>query len=131
MLIGELARRSGVSTKALRFYEDQGVLAPPARTASGYRDYGEAAVERLAFVAAAQSAGLTLAEIRDVILLREGGVAPCSHVVGLVEAKSRAVARQIAELRALQRELHRLRDRAGTLDPAGCDPGHVCQLLYS
>lgn len=129
MLIGELARRSGVPAKTLRFYEEAGVLPQPERTGSGYRDYDEAVLDRLAFVRAAQAAGLTLAEIRDVIGLRDDGFPPCSHVAALIETKAEAVARQIQDLRSLQRELERLSVRARELDPASCDPLRVCDLL--
>src|SRR5439155_15385825 len=73
MLIGEVADRSGVSTKAIRYYEDIGLLPPPERTASGYRDYAASVVDRLAFIRAAQAVGLSLGEIRGVVALRDEG----------------------------------------------------------
>ncbi len=85
MLIGELAERSGVPAKTIRYYEDLDILPPPRRTVGGYRDYDDAAVDRLRFVRAAQAAGLTLAEIRNVVALRDDGIAPCSHVIALLE----------------------------------------------
>lgn len=129
MLIGELSRRSGVPAKTLRFYEDAGVLPEPSRTAGGYRDYAEDALDRLAFIRSAQAAGLTLAEVRRVVAIREGGTPPCSHVVALLEAKAAEVDRQMAELRTLKRELTRLRDRADAVDPAACDSRRVCEVL--
>ncbi len=129
MLIGELANRSDVPAKTIRYYEELGVLPPPRRTAGGYRDYDDTAVDRLGFVRAAQAAGLTLAQIRDVIALREGGIAPCSHVVALLNEKAEVVADQIASLRALQRELERLHEQARGIDPADCDPRSVCEVL--
>ena len=130
MLIGELSQRSGVPTKTLRFYEDAGVLPPPGRTASGYRDYDADALDRLAFLRSAQAAGLTLAEIRGVIAIRDGGSSPCSHVVELLDAKAAAVTQQLAELRKLKRELDRLRDQAAAMDALACDPRSVCQVLH-
>ncbi|MCA1682686.1 MAG: heavy metal-responsive transcriptional regulator [Actinobacteria bacterium] len=129
MFIGELAGRTGVSPKTVRYYEDIGLLPPPARTAGGYRDYDEVAVDRLAFVKSAQAAGLTLAEIRTVIGIRDQGTAPCSHVAGLLAQKERAVAEQVDTLQALLAELRRLRRRAAGLDPAACDPRRVCEVL--
>jgi DNA-binding transcriptional MerR regulator len=61
MRIGELAEQAGISTKAIRYYEQIGILAPPARTPSGYRSYDQAALGRLGFVRAAQAVGLTRA----------------------------------------------------------------------
>ena len=73
MRIGELAEQAGTSTKAIRYYEQIGILTPPARTAAGYRTYDEAAMGRLSFVRAAQAVGLTLAEIRQIIAFRDDG----------------------------------------------------------
>lgn len=129
MLIGELARRAGVPAKTIRYYEEIEILPPPVRTGGGYRDYDETALDRLAFVRAAQAAGLTLAEIREVIALREDGIAPCSHVVGLLDAKAEAVAQQIASLRSLEAELERLREQARRIAPGECDPRTVCEVL--
>jgi len=70
MRIGELAAAAGVSVKAVRYYEEIGVLAPPARTSSGYRDYDIEACDRLAFIRAARAVGLTLGEIRGIVALR-------------------------------------------------------------
>ena len=66
MRIGELADRAGISAKAIRYYEQVGILAPPARTPSGYRAYDPSVLGRLGFVRAAQALGFTLGEIRQV-----------------------------------------------------------------
>lgn len=129
MLIGELAALGGVTAKTLRFYEEAGVLPAPERTPGGYRDYGSDAVDRLSFIHAAQSAGLTLAEIRTVITIRNGGEAPCAHVVALLDTKAAAVTRQLAELRLLKGELDRLREQAAAVNPAACHPRSVCEVL--
>jgi MerR family transcriptional regulator, redox-sensitive transcriptional activator SoxR len=65
LTIGELAQRAGLATSAIRYYERVGML-PPAERVSGQRRYGEDAVARLAFIAAAQNAGFTLREIREL-----------------------------------------------------------------
>jgi MerR family copper efflux transcriptional regulator len=129
MLIGELAKRSGVPAKTIRYYEDIEILPPPRRTPGGYRDYDETTVDRLAFVRAAQAASLTLAEIRKVVALRDRGLAPCSHVIALLDAKAEAVAEQIASLRSLQADVEQLRNQAGGIDPADCDPRSICEVL--
>ncbi|HSH60988.1 MAG TPA: MerR family transcriptional regulator [Acidimicrobiales bacterium] len=103
MLIGELAERSVVPAKTIRYYEVLDILPPARRTVGGYRDYDDAAVDRLRFVRAAQAAGLTLAEIRNVVALRDDGIAPCSHVIALLDDKAAAGARQIASLRSCRR----------------------------
>ena len=63
LTIGEVAERAGLRTSAVRYYEEVGILPPPERV-NGRRKYGPEAVERLEVVRFAQSAGLTLDEIR-------------------------------------------------------------------
>jgi DNA-binding transcriptional MerR regulator len=127
--IGDLASRSGVTAKTIRYYEGVGLVEPPARTPSGYRDYETAALERLAFIRAAQAIGLTLGEIRSIIALRDDGKSPCGHVLELLRQRADELDRRIAELRTLRGELRRLVDRADGLDPADCNPGRVCHLI--
>src|SRR5437899_630901 len=67
MRIAELARRAGVSTPTLRFYEEQGLLAPAARSEAGYREYGAWALGRLGFIRRAKALGLSLREVRSLL----------------------------------------------------------------
>jgi MerR family transcriptional regulator, copper efflux regulator len=129
MRIGELAARAGLTVKALRFYESAGVLPAPARQPSGYRDYDDDALARLRFIKAAQAAGLTLAEIRRIVAVREASGPPCRHVTALLDAHAADLDRRIAELTALREEVHRLRDRADRLGPADCDSTAVCHVI--
>jgi len=127
--IGELAGRARVSAKAIRYYEQVGVLAPPTRTRSGYRDYDHAALGRLAFVRAAQAVGLTLGEIRQVVAFRDRGQTPCEHVAALLQRRAAELEARIAELQQLRGELDRLARRAATLDPKQCPPERVCHVI--
>jgi MerR family transcriptional regulator, copper efflux regulator len=129
MRIGELAERAGISTKAIRYYEEVGILAPPARTPSGYRSYDEAALGRLAFVRAAQAVGLTLGEIRRIIAFRDDGQAPCAHVTDLLHRRAADLDARIRELQQLRGELRQLAERAATLDPEHCPPERVCHVI--
>jgi DNA-binding transcriptional MerR regulator len=106
MRIAELARRAGVSTTALRFYEEQGLLAPLARTEAGYREYGAAALGRLGFIRRAKALGLSLREIRS--LVREPGDAATDQ-----ERLRAAVARKLADTR---RRIDQLQMLAGELE---------------
>jgi MerR family transcriptional regulator, copper efflux regulator len=127
--IGELAERAGISAKAIRYYEQIGVLTPPTRTPSGYRDYDHAALGRLAFVRAAQAVGLTLGEIRQVVAFRDDGQTPCEHVAALLQRRAAEVDARVAELQQLRGELDRLARRAATLDPQQCPPERVCHVI--
>lgn len=103
--IGELARRAGVTAKAIRFYEAAGVLPAPARGANGYRLYTPEAVEMLAFIRQAAGLGLTLAEIREIIAIRRGGRPPCTHVHRLLTEKAMELDRKLRDLRELRRRI--------------------------
>ena len=129
MRIGQVAEAAGVTTKALRYYERVGLLPPPDRTDSGYRDYPYAVLDRLRFIRAAQAVGLTLGEIKGVISFREQGSPPCSHVLSLIEARAADLDRRIAELVQLRDELRRLAKRGHSLLPEDCLPDLVCHIL--
>ena len=131
MRIGQLAERAGMTAKALRFYEQTGLLPAPHRTPSGYRDYDETALDRLRFIKGAQAAGLTLAEITEVIAAREHTGSPCAHVAALLDARAADLDARIAELHGLRAEVQRLRDRATTLDPAACGVDKICHVIPS
>ena len=90
MRIGELAATAGTTTKTLRFYEKSGLLPPTERAAHGYRDYEPAALSRLDFIRRGQAAGLRLAQIRQVIDIRDAGDTPCDHVHDLLTARLQA-----------------------------------------
>jgi DNA-binding transcriptional MerR regulator len=120
MRIGEIADRAGVAAKTIRFGEERGLLPAPARTAAGYRDYGPAMLERLAFVRHAQAAGLTLEQIRQVLDIRDGGQPPCEHVASLIARRLGEVDARLAELARARDQLAALAARAAGQDPADC-----------
>ena len=126
MLIGEVAEVTGVSTKTLRFYEDEGLLHEPDRTAGGYRDYRPDVIDRVVFIRQAQAAGLTLNQIAEVLTIRDGGRAPCGHVARLVDDRLADVEARLAELEHTRRQLRELRSRLDELDPADCPPDDIC-----
>lgn len=129
MLIGELAATSGTTTKTLRFYERAGLLTPPDRTRGGYRDYGPEALHRLEFIRRGRAAGLTLAQIREVLDIRDTGTAPCDHVQQLLTDRLADLDHQLADLHALRDTVAALRDAAATVEPASCHPAAVCRYL--
>lgn len=127
MRIGELADQSGVSAKTIRFWESAGLLADPARTPSGYRNYDPEILDRLNFIRPAQAAGLTLAEIRQVLTIADDGEAPCGHVTNLINQHLEDVDHRIGELTETRALLHHLTQRAANQDPAECDG--YCAIL--
>ncbi len=129
MRIGELARATGTTAKTLRFYEDRGLLPSPARTPGGYRDYSEAALSRLDFIRRGQSAGLTLAQIQEILTIRDGGHAPCGHVQDLLAERVAKIDRQIADLLTLRTTVSDLYAASGTADPGACRADQVCRYV--
>jgi DNA-binding transcriptional MerR regulator len=105
--ISELADRVGVPTSTVRYYERIGVLAPPTRTASGYRDYDEDAASRLLFVARARRMGLTCEQIVDLLPVWDGTNCAGAHerVSRLIQDKRAEIARRVEELQAFAAEL--------------------------
>lgn len=135
MKIGEVARLTGTNTKTIRFYEDAGVLPPPARTPTGHRDYGPETADRLHFIRRCQAAGLSLREVRQILAVRDGGEAPCGHVRRVLGERLDRVRAQIAELITLEAHLETLIDRADRGEVTGRDADHdtasVCWILES
>jgi len=120
MKIGEIAARAGIPAKTIRFWEDQQLLPPPARTPAGYRDYDPAILKRLAFIRQCQAAGLTLEQIRQVLGIRDGGQPPCVHVTGLITRRLAEVEARLADLARTRDQLTALAARAAAQDPADC-----------
>ncbi|WP_249522346.1 MerR family transcriptional regulator [Modestobacter marinus] len=94
--IGEVAARAGVSVRALRYYEEQGLLEAE-RTPSGQRRYAESAVGRVRFIQQLYAAGLGSRDVLEVLPCVHTGVATQAMMARLVEQRD-AIDRQIAEL---------------------------------
>lgn len=129
MNIGELARLTGVSTKAIRYYEEIGVLEEPERSANGYRKYRPEAVDRLRFVKDAQVTGLTLAEIGTILEQRSKGESTCEHVMVLLDRHLEELEARIATLTKTRSKLMAIAERAHHLDPADCVDPNRCQTI--
>ncbi|HVL03835.1 MAG TPA: heavy metal-responsive transcriptional regulator [Acidimicrobiales bacterium] len=127
MRIGELAERLGINTKTIRYYESIGLLPEPDRTESGYRDYGEADVERLVFIKSAQRLGLALDEVGEILALRERGQVPCDYVRGLISEEIADIDRRLQELRQLRQELVAMEERTPPAPDNG--GGSFCGLI--
>lgn len=116
MRIGELARQAGVDVQTVRYYEREGLLEAPARTASGYRAYGPEHLERLNFVRHCRSLDMPLAEIRRLIELSTHQAVSCDEVNALVRA-------HLSRVRAKRRSLQELEEQLAALS-AQCASGH-------
>ena len=129
MRIGETAAAAGLTTKTLRFYEERGLLPTADRAPNGYRDYAQETVGRLEFIRRGRTAGLTLAQIGDILSVRDIGQAPCVHVRDLLAKQLTDLDAHIAELTALRVTVAEFHDAAAAGDPAACDPERICSYL--
>jgi Cd(II)/Pb(II)-responsive transcriptional regulator len=124
MRIGELAKATGVSIEAIRFYEHEQLLPEAPRSEGNYRIYGAPHVERLAFVRKCRSLDMALEEIRSLLRLRDAPRENCGKVNLLLDEHTGHVAARIHELKALEKELRTLRRQCQD------DPGKAnCAIL--
>jgi DNA-binding transcriptional MerR regulator len=129
MRIGELAKAVGAGVDAIRFYERTSLLPDPGRASSGNRDYPPTAVDRIEFIRAAQAAGFSLAEIREILAIRDAGQVPCTHVADLIDRHLERVEERIAELEHARSVLRTLADRPEEVGEQECGEAAICQLL--
>ena len=128
MRIGELARRVGVNTKTIRYYEQIGLLAAPLRSENGYRLYSPRDETRLAFICRARILDFSLGEIKEILDCRASGRAPCSDVLHLIHRKVAIIEKRIEELERLKRELRGM-ERAATQTNTDAHP-HLTEFCH-
>ncbi len=129
MRIGEVARQAGTTPKTIRYYEEIGLMPEAVRAPNGYRDYGEDAVYRLAFIRDAQASGLSLSEIHSILDLRSRGQSTCEHVAGLLERHLSILDAHIESMQVTRSKLFELTERARRLDPEDCKDPIRCQTI--
>jgi MerR family mercuric resistance operon transcriptional regulator len=114
---GELAQRSGCNIETVRFYEKQGLLPTPPRTAGGHRDYAPEHLKRLIFIRRSRELGFTLDRVRNLLALVDGSDWTCAEVQAMTLDHLADIRRKIADLETLAQTLE---DMA-----AQCDGGAV------
>lgn len=124
MRTSELADQVGVNPQTLRYYERRGLLAPPRRSTSGYRDYPDSAIRLVRFVKRVQQLGFNLEDASALLHLAAGGPRACE--------RARAMATtHIADIDQRIEDLTRMRGSLGEL-VATCDQPRAdrrCSLL--
>lgn len=118
MKIGELAARGATPVATIRYYEREGLLPEPPRSAGNYRLYGDAQLQRLGFIRHCRALDMTLDEIRVLLRYRDAPGDDCADVNALLDGHIGHVAARIRELRQLQRQLELLRRRCGEITTA-------------
>ncbi len=123
--IGKVAARLAVSTDTLRHYEKNGLITPTSKTAAGYRLYNEDVVRRVRFIKQAQSCGLTLSDIRQLLTLKHSANSCCKHVRNLAIEKRFEIKQKLTALQAMVNTLDGLIEN--------CDGGEMsidnCTIL--
>jgi DNA-binding transcriptional MerR regulator len=123
LTVGEVCRRTGLTRKALRLYEDMGLVEPAARSPAGYRLYDDEALRRIEFVRRAKLLGLSLAEAKEFLHVAEGCCGEHHpRLLALVRDKVAETERRIAELQGLRGTLRSVLERLS----ARSDEGHRC-----
>ncbi len=108
LTIGKVARSAGLAIDTVRYYEREGLIEKPARTASGYRHYRADVIARLRFIRQAKELGFTLTEIRELLTLKVAPGKSCADVKSRAEAKIADVEQRIAQLARMKRALTKL-----------------------
>ena len=106
--IGKVATRSGVSVDTVRYYEERGLIAEPARLASGYRQFAPEVIERIRFIKQAQELGFTLSDVEQLIELRDSPDATCADVRRQAESKLAEIEEKLNALRRITQTLDEL-----------------------
>src|ERR1700728_2647512 len=123
LTVGQLAARAGVRADTIRYYERSGLLPEPNRTDGDQRRYGPADLDRMLFIRGAQRLGLRLAEIRELLAVRDTGACPCGPAETLLSEHLGEIDREIARLARLRAELSGM--VAGLSSPSGPCPDPV------
>ena len=125
MKIGQLARLTGCRVVTIRYYEREGLLPPPARTAGNYRLYDEAAAQRLRFIRHCRQHGISLEEIRELLRFRDRPTGHCHWINALVQRHIDSVEAQIRDLEHLKGHLQALLRQCSGVE------GERCGILRS
>jgi MerR family transcriptional regulator, copper efflux regulator len=108
MNIGEASKRSGLPAKTIRYYEETGLITPPARAENGYRDYSETDVHKLRFVRHSRGLGFSVDECAQLLSLYEDKARQSADVKAIAEKHLTDIDAKILELQELRSTLHHL-----------------------
>jgi DNA-binding transcriptional MerR regulator len=124
--IGEAALHSGVSAANIRYYEKQGLVAPPGRGDNAYRLYSDADVHTLRFIRLCRAMDMSLDEVRTLLGLDLRRKADCDAACIALDAHLGHVRERLRELRTLEKDLLALRNSCDGSD-AHC---HIIEALH-
>ena len=122
--IGQLAAKSGLTARNLRFYADAGIFGELPRSPKGYRLFPPEAIHWVRILRASQAAGFSLEEIQELLRALRQDSAPCAHVREALGGKLTALEAKLSEIKLL---VEILRVTLGTPDGQSSDLG--CNLM--
>jgi MerR family transcriptional regulator, copper efflux regulator len=111
MKIGEVAQRSGLTVKTIRFYCDEGLIHPISRSEGGYRLFGDEVFAELALIRTLKAMDIPLQDVRQILESRRSGVCTCTTLQDTIRTKAGEIVHKIAALRDLHNELEDLLSR--------------------
>ena len=120
MNISQAANQSGVSAKAIRYYESIALIQPARRSGNGYRDFGADDVHKLRFIARARGQGFSVAEVADLLAVYRDKSRASAQVRGLAANAIGRIEDKIAELRSISTALSELVARCHSDDRPDC-----------
>ncbi len=106
--IGHLGQATGTKVTTIRFYEAQGLLREPRRSASGRRQYGDADRQRLVFIRRSRSLGFPIGAVRELLALSDDASTSCTAVDTITRAHLADIDQKISDLMAMRIELDRV-----------------------
>ncbi len=109
--VREVSRLLGLNPQTLYFYERIGLMPPPKRTAAGYRLYDEQALERLSFITQGKALGLSLDDIKELLMLQDGQKLSCQEVYERLLKKVQQIDETILKLQTLKSQITPLIER--------------------
>ena len=108
MKIGEVAQRSGLSVKTIRFYCDEGLIHPIRRSEGGYRLFGDAVLAELALIRTLKAMDMPLQDVTRILDSRRSGVCTCATLQATIRSKAGEIEQKISALNHLHQELNTL-----------------------
>jgi MerR family transcriptional regulator, copper efflux regulator len=125
MTVGQVAKVAGLSRRAVRLYEERGLLPSAPRTAAGYRLYDHHDVDTLIFIRRARALDLSLDDIGTILDLRRNGTTPCAAVREFLDSRIAEIDQAITDLQALRTSLTATRQDTAQPEPAAS----ICPII--
>ena len=101
MTIGQIAKQTGLSVEAIRYYEKESLISSPERTHAGYRIYQPDVVKRILFIKRAKAVGFSLKEIKELLSLRASEDTRCADIRNVAAEKIEQIDSKINELKIM------------------------------